>query len=264
MHSNEMPVSAGKMLLVSPSSLTMYQLAKSAHRFDMSVQVCTEARTAINLVKGQKFDAVTVDLSLGQQATAILRETRSSAANRTAVAFAISSTLDQSADAFRAGSSFVLERPLSFDSIRRTLHAAHGLILRERRRYFRCPIAIPMSIHQEGANGPVYGETSDISEGGMALRMLTPLTPGVEGKVQFTLPNSPVPIRADAKVCWCDEQGQAGLSFQSLSSADSSALQRWIAKEFEKQLPPGDCEYDALPGQALLPELIAPAWRELT
>src|SRR5580698_486286 len=86
MYSNVVPVSAGKMLLVSPSSLTMYQLAKSAHRFDMSVQVCTELRTAMELVNRQKFDAVTVDLTLGPLATSILRAARLSSANRTAVA----------------------------------------------------------------------------------------------------------------------------------------------------------------------------------
>jgi CheY-like chemotaxis protein len=262
MYSNVVPVSAGKMLLVSPSSLTMYQLAKSAHRFSMSVQVCTEVRTALDLVNRQKFDAVTVDLTMGQHATDILRETRSSAPNRTAVAFAISSTLDQSADAFRAGSSFVMERPLSLESIRRTLHAAHGLILRERRRYFRCPIAIPVSIQQEGA-APVYGETIDISEGGMALRLLTPLTPGVEGIVQFTLPRTPVPIRVEARICRCNEKGQAGLHFQSLSARDNSELQQWVASTFEKQLTPNEIGLCALPPPPL-PQLIAPAWSELT
>jgi ActR/RegA family two-component response regulator len=261
MHNTVMPVSAGKMLLVSPSSLTMYQVAKSAHRFDMSVQVCTEVRTALDLVNQQKFDAVTVDLTLGQHATAILRETRSSAANRTAVAFAISGTLDQSADAFRAGSSFVMERPLSFESIRRTLHAAHGLILRERRRYYRCPIAIPVSIRQEGAAAPVYGETSDISEGGMAVRLLTPLTPGVDGIVQFTLPNTRVPIRAEAKVCWCKETGQAGLVFLELSARDSSELQQWVACKFAEQLAPSEVFCTPPPP---LTQLIAPAWQELT
>ena len=66
------PESIGRMLLVSPSSLTMYQVAKSAHRFAMSVEICTNARTALDLVNRQKFDAVTVDLSLGHLAVTIL------------------------------------------------------------------------------------------------------------------------------------------------------------------------------------------------
>jgi len=96
MDSIDTPQSIGKMLLVSPSSLTMYQLAKSAHRFAMSVEVCTNARTALDLVNRQKFDAVTVDLALGQPATAILQEMHLPASrNRTAVAFAISGNKDE-------------------------------------------------------------------------------------------------------------------------------------------------------------------------
>lgn len=228
--------SIGKMLLVSPTSLTMYQLAKSAHRFAMSVQVCTNARTALDLVNKQTFDAVTIDLSLGQPAITILREMRLSASrNRTAVAFAISGNNDESTAAFRAGSSFVLERPLTLDSITSTLQAAHGLILRERRRYFRCPIAIPVSIQLEGMP-PLCGETVNISESGLALRIPTPLTPGAEGKLQFILPRTQLTIRAEAKVCWNNEQCQAGLSFLSLSSRDRSELQEWVACRFEEQL----------------------------
>jgi hypothetical protein len=97
------------------------------------------------------------------------------------VAFAISRNEDDSAAAFSAGSSFVLERPLTFDSIRRTLQGAHGLILRERRRSFRCPIAIPVSSQQEGES-PICGETVDIGEGGMALTYRPPLHQGPRGK----------------------------------------------------------------------------------
>jgi hypothetical protein len=39
MDDTDTPESIGKMLLVYSSSLTMYQLAKSAHRFAMSVEV---------------------------------------------------------------------------------------------------------------------------------------------------------------------------------------------------------------------------------
>jgi len=236
MDSIDTPQSIGKMLLVSPSSLTMYQLAKSAHRFAMSVEVCTNARTALDLVNRQKFDAVTVDLALGQPATAILQGMHLPASrNRTAVAFAISGNKDERAAAFSAGSSFVLERPLTFDSIRWTLQAAQGLILRERRRSFRCPIAIPVAIEREGML-PVCGESVNISEGGMALRILTPLKRGTEETLLFTLPRTHLPIRAEAKICWYNEQCQAGLSFVSLSPRHSSELQEWIACRFEEQL----------------------------
>jgi hypothetical protein len=40
----------------------------------------------------------------------------------------------------------ILGDNISTQSIRSTLKPAYGLILRERRRYFRCPISIPVTI----------------------------------------------------------------------------------------------------------------------
>jgi hypothetical protein len=59
--------------------------------------------------------------------------------NRTAVAFAITSSSVETAYALKAGLSFALDRPLTFESLRHTLQAAYGMIVRERRRYFRYP-----------------------------------------------------------------------------------------------------------------------------
>lgn len=263
MHNSQTATSTGKMLLVSPSSLTMYQMAKSAHRFDMSVQVCTEARIAMDLVKRQKFDAVTVDLSLGQQATAILRETRKSSTNRTAVAFAISESFDESADAFRAGSSFVLQRPLSLDAIRQTLHAARGLILQERRRYFRCPVAVPVCVEREGVR-PVCGETSDVSEGGMAIRILTPLKVGDDVIAQFRLPGTRLSIRVEAKVAWYKEFGVAGLTFLTMPLPDSVELKQWIAVKFDERALTTAAGVPVAMTPPPLPPLLAAKWNDAT
>ena len=92
-----------------------------------------------------------------------------------------------------------------------------------------------VSIQQEGMPS-VSGETVDISEGGIALRVPTPLTPGAEATVQFTLPGTQLPIRAEVKVCWYNEACQAGLSFLALSPDASAELQGWIACRFEVQL----------------------------
>src|SRR5208282_919793 len=98
------------------------------------------------LLECRKFDAVIVDLQLGEQSADVLDAVRLSRSNRTAVRFAISASNAETAVAFRKGSGFVFERPLSAQSIRSTLKPAYGLILRERRRYFRCPISIPITI----------------------------------------------------------------------------------------------------------------------
>jgi len=46
--------------------------------------------------------------------------------------------------------------------------AAYGLIVREKRRYFRCPVEVPVAILRT-ALPAVHGSTVNVSEGGMSI-----------------------------------------------------------------------------------------------
>ena len=140
-------MSIGLALLVSADPVTIQQFSYALQQLSISSDVCQEVPAAIRLLKYRKFDAVIVDLQLGDQSGMILDEVRLSPSNRTAVTFVISSN-DGEATAFRKKSEFVFERPLSAKSIEGTLKPAFGLILRERRRYFRCPLSIPVSVRR--------------------------------------------------------------------------------------------------------------------
>jgi hypothetical protein len=198
-------------------------------------QVCLEVPTALGLVNSQKFEAVIVDLLLGEAQT-ILEEVRTSRSNRTAVLFTLSGSFAGTAGAFKAGTSFVLERPLSATSINRTLKAAYGLIVRERRRYFRCPIEVPAEVEgPEESN--VLCRTMNISEGGMAVTTSTPLKSGVQVIVRFKVPDRPVQVEAQAYVCWSDGKGRMGLQFVATTEAGKSELQEWLSRKLEESLP---------------------------
>jgi hypothetical protein len=130
----------------------------------------------------------------------------------------------------------VLQRPLTSESIGHTLKVAYGSIMRERRRYFRYPVVVPVVLNRKMA-AAVFGQTVNISECGMALSTLTPLAPGSEATVQFTLPDPLLRITAESKVCWNNEKGEVGLSFHFLPFDCASQLQSWVAQKLEKQLP---------------------------
>jgi hypothetical protein len=176
-----------------------------------------------------------VDLQLGDQAKAVLEKIRLSPANRTAVLFTISSSDAETAVAFKVGSNFVLRRPLSPASIDRGLKVAYGLIVRERRRYFRCLVEIPAAIYCPG-EPPVRGKTLNISEGGVAINTSLALKPGVQVKVQFTLPDREINFEAQSTVCWSKE-GYLGFQFSSLSPTLTSELQAWLSRRLEESLP---------------------------
>jgi hypothetical protein len=214
-------------LLVSADPVTNQQFSLALREWSISPDVCQEAAGAVRLLSRRKFDSVIVDLQLGDECRLILDEVGLSASNRTAVTFAISgSELDATA-VFRKRTGFIFGRPLSPQSIRSTLKPAYGLILRERRRYFRCPISSPATIVRR--NMPdVRCRSVNISEGGMAVSTSVRLNAGEHVQVQFTIPDHKVPLVADSTICWL-KTGHLGVRFVSLSPTRKSELQEWLS-----------------------------------
>ena len=226
----------GKALIVSEDATTTRLLSEAMEELALSVEVCGKIADALDRVNHSKLEVAVIDLSLGNQAILFLERVRASASNRTAITFAITNNSAQTAAALKGGSAFTLQKPLTIESIRHTFKAAYGLIVRERRRYFRYPVSVPAAASRKGQS-EIFGRTINISEKGMALSTSTPLAAGAELKIQFTLPDPHLDVTADCKVCWHDEKGQSGLLFVFMASNLASELQAWLARKLEEQLP---------------------------
>jgi diguanylate cyclase (GGDEF)-like protein/PAS domain S-box-containing protein len=228
-------MSTGLALLVSADPVTIQQFSLALRELSISPDACQDAASAGLLLKRRKFDAVIVDLQLGEQSGLILNDVHLSPSNGTAVTFGISNDDAELTAAFRKKSQFVFERPLSPQSINKTLKPAFGLILRERRRYFRCPVSIPVVIQREGEQ-EIQCNSVNISVGGMALNTLVPLVPGESVRVQFTLPDHEAPCLAGSMLCW-SKTGQLGIRFVSISGDHKSELELWLSRKLEETLP---------------------------
>src|SRR6202051_4995668 len=228
-------MSIGLALLVSADPATIQQFSNVLHEFYIPPTICAEATAAVGLLNRRKFDAVIADLQLEQQGGAILGEVRLSSSNRTAVTFGISDNDARHAAVFRKNAQFVFERPLSAQSINKTLKPAYGLILRERRRYFRCPVSIPVNIRGENMQ-EVWCNSVNISEGGMALSMLVSLVAGDNVRVQFALPDHEATCSVESTICWSNT-GHLGVRFVSISDEEKSELQIWLSQKLEETLP---------------------------
>jgi ActR/RegA family two-component response regulator len=228
-------VSVGGALLVSNDAVTIRQVGESMRQLAMSPDICADIPTAFDLLLKQKFDAVVVDLQLGNEARKVLEKVRLSPANRTAVLFAISATDEETASAFKDGSNFVFRRPLSYTSIDRTLRVAYGLIVRERRRYFRCPADIALVINRPETED-VHAQCINISEGGMAFKASVEFSNGTHVSVQFKLPDHDSTFVVESTICWCRD-GLIGLQFTSLTPERVSELQEWLARRLEESFP---------------------------
>ena len=227
-------VSIGSALLVCNDPATIQTLTKSMQQLAISTEVCDEVTTAPGAFNKRKFGAIVVDLQLDQAQT-LLEKMRRSPSNRTSVIVTISESDAETAVAFKDGSNFVLRRPLSESSTNQNLRAAFGLILREQRRYFRCPVDVPATLKCQGMQ-EVCGQLLNISEGGIAIITRVLLKTGVEVQVRFSLPGYDSQFAVKAAIRWCRD-GNVGLRFISLSTELKTKLQDWLSRRLEQTLP---------------------------
>ncbi len=226
----------GRVLIVSGDLAASRQISEAMQENGLSVEASGDLSLASDRVSRRKFEAIVVDFSFGHKTADFLQQLRNSASNRTAVTFALTNDQEDTSLALKQGFGFVLERPLTAESVAHTLKVAYGMIMRERRRYFRYPIGVPAVLEQDHTE--VYAHTINVSEGGVAIRMTIPLVVGSETHIEFTLFDPKLMIKAEAKVCWNNENGEVGLSFGFVPFEMASALQQWLALKLEKILPP--------------------------
>jgi CheY-like chemotaxis protein len=227
-----MPI--GLALLVSANAATIQLFRRGLREFSVAPDVCRDGPAAIRLLNRRKYDAVIVDLQMGGQCAVILDEVHRSPSNRTAVTFVICGTDEVETAAYRKRAGFAFEHPVSAESIRSTLKFAYGLILRARRRYFRCPFSIPVVI-QRRTMPEIRAHSINISEGGMAVSTAMPLGAGEEVQVRFTLPGQE-PFLSESTICWW-KTDHLGVRFVNPSRKHQSALQVWLAQKLEEMLP---------------------------
>jgi ActR/RegA family two-component response regulator len=233
MNDMNLPAFAGKVLLVSSDAMAIEQLSEAMKRFALFPEQCLEIPSALERLKRAKYEAVIVDFRLGNEAGVVVEAARKSPSNEHAVLFTVSDDENETTHAFKTSATFILRRPLSAASIDLSLRAAYGLIVRERRRYFRCPVEAPVAILRTGMQ-TIHGQTVNVSEAGISITAADPLGPGDLVQLQFTLPGDEFQFVLESTVCWAKER-RFGLQFRP--SHLTSKLQEWLSHRLEESIP---------------------------
>jgi len=180
---------------------------------------------------GAKYEAVLLDFDTVPEAVPILAAVRQSHANENAVVFAIASDAVQRQTAREKGANFLLQRPLGPKQIRRALDAGYDLMVRERRRYFRCSVEMPVLLIRAGSGADFRCMSINVSSNGIAVSGLSAFGPGDEVQVVFILRQTQVIIRAFGNVVWDDKHGKTGISFKCTTTQHQSDLDAWLDKQ---------------------------------
>jgi len=228
--------SIARSLLVSRDARTIDCITSTLSGLAVATDVCVDPCRAAKMLHTRKFDAVIVDFNLGEHAPGLLGEMRLSTSNRTAPAIAIVRDKFDLALAHVASSNLILQRPLVKESLLRTLNAGYGLIMRERRRYFRCHIKTPILVRRIDMREKRC-HIVNISEGGVEISSAPPkLVPGARLYAEFGLPQGTVRIKTVCETRWRNG-GHAGLQFLLMPLEQRCDLQEWLAARLEDNLP---------------------------
>jgi hypothetical protein len=180
-----------------------------------------------------KYEALLIDFETITQPVTVFNVLRQSPANRNAVVFAVVGNPDARQRARDQGATFLLERPLKGDAIRRVLQAAYGLMTKERRRYYRCAIDIAVQLVRDSGE-EIECRTINISSNGIALSSPEPFVAGEKVHVSFLPPDAPSQIRTVGTVVWDDKHGKTGLSMECTTPRMQVELDAWLDSQFKQ------------------------------
>src|SRR5438270_5800364 len=172
-------------LLISRDADLLGVLRPTLENISVNVEVCEGFRAGNDLLAKRKFDAVIVDCDDLQNGFDLLGALRQTQSNAKSVAFAVVNGKTTTQEAFHSGANFVLQKPLTPLHAARCFNAALNFMLRERRRYFRHPVNIQIKVGL--AEQPEMNATAtNLSEGGMAIRIAGKLPKSAKTTVRFT------------------------------------------------------------------------------
>ena len=230
------PIARALIICDDPDAIEA--LTHCMQQLAVAAEVCLDASKAGEVLAKRKIEAIVVDARMGDISREIVRSVRASASNKKIVLLAIADGDYTRKTAMELGASFVFEPPFSTTSVESLLRAAYGMIVRERRRYFRAIIECPVYVKSQ-LNREVCCSVANISEGGMSIVSDTPLAVGEELTVRLTLPQPTTELHSSVVVRWCDSTGRAGLQFVSLFRQPDAmaALQEWLGSRLEASFP---------------------------
>jgi CheY-like chemotaxis protein len=223
-------------LLLSQDPELVRVIRPTLEKLSIDVSVCHEIGSGADILASDKFDAVIVDCDDLKGGLSLLQGLRKTPSNKNSVAFAIlNGKKTTTQQAFEYGANFVLQKPISALNASRCFHAALNFMVRERRRYFRHPLAMPVKIllgdHSIACN------STNLSESGIALFLTDRLPKGATPRLQFVLPEANLKFEIEAEVVWADGKGRAGLRFQNVPERSQQQLEAWLDDRLEQELP---------------------------
>jgi len=233
-----------KSLLLCSDEKIVRVLRRTLSDLEIEVELCANSERALRKLTRERFEAIIVDCS-DEGSADVLRSARNALCNKRAIAVAILDHAMGLRSVFDIGAHFILYKPVSSERAKSSFRAARALMKRERRRNFRIPVRVSVTIKDMDSGNMLKVTTIDMSEGGMAVNIPKHSRPTGRRQVSFTLPGTDVSLELPAEFAWEGTSAQAGLRFIEVSPETIQQLQSWLklnSPDTEQDDPPVRCQ----------------------
>jgi DNA-binding response OmpR family regulator len=216
-----------EFVLVSGDYATMNAVSGGVKKYGAKFILVPTAEAAHDCLNQRKIDGVFVDLEV-VGALGVMKSIRKGTSNAKAVIFGCVLLAKEYTHALSAGANFLLRKPLNEDSIALHITIAKELLERERRRYFRHAVNLPVILNDGEAEQ--RARMTNVSEGGMAVRTTKALKHPSLVNFEFDLPVA-ASVTGGGQVAWTNTEGMAGSILQNFRGTGREHLEVWLTDQ---------------------------------
>ncbi len=216
-------------LLVDCSDATVDMFRPLLNTWNVCTGVCNSPTEAASIVSRSKVDSVVLECSAPETGLVAIEMLRSLPPGANMIVVAVIQNRDIADQCLRAGANFVLSRPFDPEITYRTLRAAYGLMLAERRRYFRHPVDVPVEL-TDSSGIILQGKMKNVSDHGMAVKCMGKLRTHDKVVVSFAVPGSTAVIRITGQIVWANAGGTAGIRLFSTEGSAREHMAKWLSR----------------------------------
>jgi DNA-binding NtrC family response regulator len=215
-------------LVVTCDPILLGQIKANFSARGASLDLREDSVSALELVGRRHWDGLIIDCDDVAGGMEVLVKVRNSRSNQETLAIAVLNGTANTDVALGMGATFVLCKPVEESRLSGVLDFAFPKMEREHRRYFRYEIDLPVRF-QNHLGQSFSGAMKNVSEGGMAVRLVAPAPLDGVIPVEFDIPSvTPQPFHAKADVVWSDAFAM-GLRFLRIEKTCEMALQSWLS-----------------------------------
>ena len=189
----------------------------------------TDTQEASRYLRREKFSVAMFDLRMpAPDGLELTRRTRDSGLNQRTPIVLLSEDQSPAArsQAFAAGASFFVYKPIDKTRLVKLIHATEGAIEHERRRFRRVPLRSKVMLGLGEQRW--FGETLDLSLDGMLVKGSERLPQGATVSVNLVLAPGIKPVEGFGSVVRVLSDDRMGIQLNQLPLEESSRLQKFL------------------------------------